>query len=228
MRLFCGKIKMGFYETEKFSLHTERMRHIMKIAVSSYSFSQAMNDGRMTIMDVIPAARKMGYEGVEIVKGGQSDEEMRALAKELKRQSDGEGIPVIAYMVGADFLKNGKMRTVSMHNPATLTCLGNDFGYEFVFSKQLELLARPGDLLVAISSSGNSPNILRAIETAKEKGCTVVTLTGFREDNRARQMGDFNVYVPSNEYGIVESVHNIVLQQAVDMLMEQNREDKTA
>ena len=130
----------------------------------------------------------------------------------------------IAMHMTADFLKNGKMRTVSMHNPTTLTCLGNDFGYEFVFSKQLDLLARPGDLLVAISSSGNSPNILRAIETAKGKGCQVVTLTGFREDNKARQMGDFNIYVPSMEYGIVESVHNIILQQAVDMLMDEKKE----
>ena len=131
----------------------------------------------------------------------------------------------IAMHMTADFLKNGKMRTVSMYNPATLTCLGNDFGMEYIFSKQLELLARPGNLLTAISSSGNSPNILRAIEMAKEKGCKVITLTGFREDNKARQMGDFNVYVPSMEYGIVESVHNIILQEVVDILMERNREE---
>lgn len=130
----------------------------------------------------------------------------------------------IAMHMTADFLKNGKMRTVSMYNPATLTCLGNDFGYEYVFSKQLELLARSGDWLVAISSSGNSPNILRAIATAKENGAQVITLTGFREDNKARQMGDFNIYVPSMEYGIVESVHNMILQQAVDMLMDEDGE----
>lgn len=86
----------------------------MKIAVSSYSFSQAINDGRMSIMDVIPKAKKMGYEGVEIVRGNQSDTEMRALAKQLKTQSDAEGIPIIAYMVGADFLKNGLDRQVDM------------------------------------------------------------------------------------------------------------------
>ncbi len=131
----------------------------------------------------------------------------------------------IAMHMTADYLKNGRMRTVSMYNPATLTCLGNDFGYEFIFSKQLEFLAYPGDLLVAISSSGNSPNILRAIETAKEKGCQVITLTGFREDNKARQMGDFNIFVPSTEYGIVESVHNIILQQVVDILMEADKEE---
>lgn len=133
----------------------------------------------------------------------------------------------IAIHMTADFLKNGQMRTVSMYNPATMTCLGNDFGYEFVFSKQIEFLARPSDLLVAISSSGNSPNILYGIETAKEKGCRVVTLTGFREDNRARRMGDLNIYVPSMEYGIVESVHNIILQQAVDVLMEESEEEQS-
>ncbi|MBR5163718.1 MAG: SIS domain-containing protein [Schwartzia sp.] len=134
----------------------------------------------------------------------------------------------IAMHMTADFLKNGKMRTVSMYNPATLTCLGNDFGIEYIFSKQLELLVRPGDLLVAISSSGNSPNILRGIEAAKDNGAQVITLTGFCEDNKARQMGDFNIYVPSMEYGIVESVHNIILQQAVDMLMRENEEEENA
>ena len=79
----------------------------MKIAVSSYSFSQAMRDGRMNILDVIPMAKELGYEGVEIVRGDQSDKEMRALACLLKVQSEEAGIPIIAYMVGADFIKNG-------------------------------------------------------------------------------------------------------------------------
>ena len=79
----------------------------MKIAVSSYSFSQAMRDGRMNILDVIPKAKELGYDGVEIVRGDQSDREMRALAALLKVQSEEAGIPIIAYMVGADFLKNG-------------------------------------------------------------------------------------------------------------------------
>lgn len=79
----------------------------MKIAVSSYSFSQAMNDGRMGILDVIPKAKAMGYDGVEIVRGNQSDEEMAALASVLRVQSKELDMPIIAYMVGADFLKNG-------------------------------------------------------------------------------------------------------------------------
>ena len=79
----------------------------MKIAVSSYSFFQAIREGRMDYMDVIPTAKEMGYEGIEIVRYNQTDDEMRALAPKLKAQAEEYGLPIIAYMVGADFLKNG-------------------------------------------------------------------------------------------------------------------------
>lgn len=128
------------------------------------------------------------------------------------------GSAAIAIHMTADFLKNGGMTTVGMYDAATLTCLGNDFGYEYVFSKQLELLVKPGDLLVAISSSGNSENIIRAIHMAHEKGAKVLTFTGFQDDNCAKQLGEYNLYVPSMEYGIVESLHNMILQQVVDSL----------
>lgn len=77
----------------------------MRIGVSSYSFSQAIGDGRMTMLDVIPKAKEMGYDGVEIVKM-VSDEQMRVLAPKLAEQSKEYDMPIIAYMVGADFLAN--------------------------------------------------------------------------------------------------------------------------
>lgn len=126
----------------------------------------------------------------------------------------------IAIHMTSDFLKNGGIRTHSMHDPATITCLGNDFGYAHIFSKQLEIIAVPGDMLVAISSSGNSPNILQAVKTAKEKNCRVITLSGFRPDNQLRRQGAYNIYVPIEEYGIVESLHNMILQQVVDGMIE--------
>lgn len=132
------------------------------------------------------------------------------------------GSAAIAIHMTADFLKNGGMTTVGMYDAATLTCLGNDYGYEYVFSKQLEMLAQPGDLLVAISSSGNSQNIINAIEVAHAKGASVVTLTGFKPDNKVKQMGEYNLYVPCMEYGIVESIHNMILQQVVDEVMAAN------
>ena len=122
----------------------------------------------------------------------------------------------IAMHMTADFFKNGQMRTHGMYDPATLTCLANDFGYEHCFSRQIEWLANAGDVLVAISSSGESANILNAAKTARDKNCRIVTLTGFKPTNTLRRMGDVNIHVPCAEYGIVESIHNLILQQVVD------------
>ncbi len=132
------------------------------------------------------------------------------------------GSCAIASHMTADFMKNGGMNTCCLYDQSVLTCLGNDYGYEHVFAEQIRYLAKEGDLLVAISSSGNSPNIVRAIGAAREKRAAVLTFTGFLPDNRAKQMGDINVYVPSSKYGIVESIHNLILQQIVDALMEKD------
>ncbi|MBR5336541.1 MAG: SIS domain-containing protein [Lachnospiraceae bacterium] len=132
------------------------------------------------------------------------------------------GSAAIACHMTADFLKNGRMHTTSLYNASVLTCLGNDYSYEDVFSKQLEMQMNKGDLLVAISSSGNSQNIIRAIDMAENLGGEVITLTGFKEDNAARKRGVINVYVPCEEYGIVESIHNLILQQVVDIIMEKD------
>ncbi len=121
-----------------------------------------------------------------------------------------------------DFLKNGGMNTCSLYDSAVMTCIGNDYGYKHIFSKPLSLLGRPDDLLVAISSSGNSLNIVNACRIAKEKGLFVVTFTGFNSDNEVRRLGNINVYVPCKEYGKVESIHQIILQQVVDMILEQD------
>lgn len=132
------------------------------------------------------------------------------------------GSSAIASHMTADFMKNGGMNTYSLYDNAVTTCMGNDYGYEYVFSKPMEFLVKENDLLVAISSSGNSQNIINAINVAKEKGAFVITLTGFEKDNKAIKLGDFNIYVPNSEYGIVESIHNIILQQAVDIIMERD------
>lgn len=132
------------------------------------------------------------------------------------------GSAAIAIHMTADFMKNGGMRTCSLYDSSVVTCLGNDYGYEEVFSRQLEALMSEKDLLVAVSSSGNSMNIVNAVETAKKKKGEVVTFSGFRPDNRIRRMGDYNVYVGIEHYGIVESVHNLLLQQAVDTILERD------
>ena len=129
------------------------------------------------------------------------------------------GSAAIASHMTADFMKNGKMQTVSLYDSSLMTCMGNDYGYESIFSRPLTVLAQKGDLLVAISSSGNSTNILNAIQTAKEKRMKIVTLSGFEKENRICRLGTYNLYVPISHYGIVESIHNLILQQIVDTLM---------
>lgn len=132
------------------------------------------------------------------------------------------GSSAIASHMTADFMKNGGMNTYSLYDNAVTTCMGNDYGYEYIFSRPMEFLVREKDLVVAISSSGNSKNIINAIETAKGKKAEVITFTGFEADNKAKQLGDINVYVPSSKYGMVESIHNLILQQIVDSIMERD------
>ena len=108
-----------------------------------------------------------------------------------------------------------------------LTCLANDFGYEHVFAKQLEWQARKGDVVIAISSSGKSPNILNAVDVARRKGCAVFTYSGFGPDNPLRGKGDFNIYVASHEYGFVEVGHLAIMHGVLDIQMGWGAEKAT-
>ena len=130
------------------------------------------------------------------------------------------GSAAIASHMTIDFMKNGRMRTCSLADSSVLTCMGNDYGYEDIYSKQLEYLGETGDVLVAISSSGNSENICRAVKTAQNKGMEVVAFSGFDPNNKLLTTGDYKVYVPVDKYGFVESIHNLMLQQIVDELAE--------
>lgn len=126
----------------------------------------------------------------------------------------------IAQHMTADFLKNGGVRTYNMYGQSTITCISNDLTYEYVFCKQLEMLVEGRDILIAISSSGESENIIKAIHEMQRIKGTVITFTGFQEENQIRKMGDINIYVPAKQYGMVESVHNLILQQMVDEIVD--------
>lgn len=118
-----------------------------------------------------------------------------------------------------DFAKNGGVRSVTFNDPSSLTCLGNDLGYDQVFAKQVEMQALPGDVLIAISSSGGSPNILNAAHAARKMRCEIVTLSGFSADNPLRALGDTNFFVDSAVYGFVETGHQTILHAILDTAM---------
>ena len=128
------------------------------------------------------------------------------------------GSCAIANHMTADFMKNGKLRCINIFASSLLTCISNDYGYEKVFSRSIDLLGNQGDFLVAISSSGSSKNIIEAINSARLRNMGIMTLSGFSPENKCRQLGDFNIYVPIHHYGIVESVHTLLLQQIVDFI----------
>ena len=125
----------------------------------------------------------------------------------------------IASHMSTDFLKRAGIRATALNDPSILTCLGNDLGYEEVFAHQLSLHSRPGDVLVAISSSGQSLNILNAGRIAKERGSAIVTFSGFDVNNPLRGMGGLNFYVASFEYGFVELTHMALLSALADILI---------
>jgi D-sedoheptulose 7-phosphate isomerase len=127
------------------------------------------------------------------------------------------GSAAIASHLAIDFSKNGGLRSLAFNDPAALTCLGNDLGYENVFAKQIDFHARAGDLLIAISSSGRSPNILGAVAAARGRGCKIATYSGFIENNDLRRTGDMNFYVRSREYGFVEVAHLALVHAVLDI-----------
>jgi D-sedoheptulose 7-phosphate isomerase len=125
----------------------------------------------------------------------------------------------MASHMALDCSKNAGIRGLAFNDAAYLTAIGNDLGGDQTFAAPLRWHARAGDVLVAISSSGRSPNIVAAISAAREKGCSIITLTGMGADNPSRKLGDLNFYVPGRTYGCVESLHQVILHCWLDQCM---------
>jgi D-sedoheptulose 7-phosphate isomerase len=128
------------------------------------------------------------------------------------------GSAAIASHMATDYSKNGGVRALALNDASMLTCLGNDLGYDRVFAKQIELHARSGDLVIAISSSGRSANILNAVDAAAAAGCTIATMSGFTPDNPLRRKGEWNFFVASDRYGFVEIGHLTICHAVLDFL----------
>jgi D-sedoheptulose 7-phosphate isomerase len=117
-----------------------------------------------------------------------------------------------------DYGKIGRFRTYSFSDPALITCYANDYGYENAMTEWLKLHMDAGDLLIAVSSSGESPNIVNAATFARECGAKLITLSGFAAGNRLSKLGDVNMHLPVKNYGIVECYHQVILHIILDSL----------
>ncbi len=129
------------------------------------------------------------------------------------------GSAAIASHQAVDYWKNGGLRAITFNDSSLLTCISNDCGYPHVFEKPVEMFADPGDVLIAISSSGRSDNILRGSKAALNKGCELITMSGFKPDNPLRSMGQLNFYAASSSYGHVEITHLTLCHCIVDMIV---------
>lgn len=122
---------------------------------------------------------------------------------------------------GASYERDQRFRIMALtDNLPTLTAYSNDCGYDVVFAEQLRNFAKPGDLVMAISGSGNSPNVLRAMEYANAAGCRTIALTG-RDGGRLGPMAQLNIQIGVPHMGRIEDAHLVVCHMIAYCFMEQ-------
>lgn len=125
-----------------------------------------------------------------------------------------------------DWFQNARVNTYTCSETAHITAIANDISFENIFSYRIERIFSSKDILVTISSSGNSPNIINAIHEARKKKGFIITISGKKEDNESRGLGDLNFYVPLQTYGMVESAHAILLHAALDYFLDKYMDGK--
>lgn len=124
------------------------------------------------------------------------------------------GSAAVCAHIANDLINVAALRALTLHEPAVLTCQANDYGYDTAFRRLVSVMARPDDLVIAISSSGRSANIHGAVASARTAGAGVITLSGFDPGNALRTLGDLNIWLPARDYGLVEIGHLFILHHA--------------
>lgn len=143
--------------------------------------------------------------------------DVKASDREVHLVGNGGSAAVVAHAHN-DFVKAAGMRARVYQDISLQSAYTNDDGHTVAFFNPLKLLMRLSDVLIAVSSSGESLNILEAVKAAREHKAIVITLTGFRPANPLRALGDHNVYVQSDNYGYVELAHAAILHYLTDQV----------
>jgi D-sedoheptulose 7-phosphate isomerase len=145
--------------------------------------------------------------------------EARDAGRKLMLAGNGASASIASHLA-TDFSKQGGVRAMAFNDANLITALGNDCGYENWIAKALDFYADQGDVLILISSSGKSPNVVKAAHHAKELGLYVAAFTGFAQDNPLGAAADINLWADSRSYNIVECTHMIWLAAVVDLLAD--------
>lgn len=118
--------------------------------------------------------------------------------------------------ISNDFSKILNAKSINLYGTGVFTCYANDYGFENVFSEQIKTIGNKNDTLICLSCSGESKNIINAINIAKKKSIFTITLTGINKNNRARKKGDINFFISGKSYGLIEIAHLTLLHYLVE------------
>lgn len=174
------------------------------------NFKSVLADVRLTDSAALDLSIESGLQDVYL-----SLSKLRDVSGSLYIIGNG-GSAGVASHASTDFFNVAKIKTFTLHESSLLTCMTNDFGYENAFARMLDQVINKNDLLIAISSSGNSINIRNAVDIAKKHHANIITLSGFSEDNPLRRMGNINIWLNSYDYGFVEIGHQFLLHNIAD------------
>lgn len=161
---------------------------------------------RFEVTDAVGAALDLDEAAAAVVR---LLEACRASGAKVMLVGNGGSAAIASHMQN-DLCVAVGVRAAVFNEAPLMTALSNDRGYASVFERLVLLWAQPGDVLIAISSSGRSENILRAARRAASVGCHLITFSGFGEGNPLRRLGEVNFYLPSRSYGFVEMAHSVL------------------
>lgn len=186
---------------EKIKAHFEEAESVLKTFLSDIRNFEAIEQAGSLLVEAIRNDGKI----ISCGNGGSMCDAMH-FAEELsgRYRNDRKALPAI-----------------SISDPSHLSCVGNDYGYEFVFSRMVEAIGRKGDVLFAISTSGNSANVLRAIESAKKQGMIVIGLTG-KDGGLMASLCDVEIRAPHAQYADrAQEIHIKVIHSLIDFIERQ-------
>ena len=126
------------------------------------------------------------------------------------------GSSSIASHVSVDFVKTAKIKSSTFNNSNLITCFANDFGHDNWIVEAVKSYISKNDMLILISSSGKSKNIINAAKYCKKNQIDLITLTGFNKNNKISKLGNVNFHISSNQYNFIEMSHHIILVYLVD------------
>ncbi|WP_199053354.1 SIS domain-containing protein [Aquitalea sp. ASV15] len=148
---------------------------------------------------------------------------VRAEGKDVYLLGNGGSAALVAH-VQTDLVNKCRLRAHVLQEPSLLTCMSNDYGYANAYQELLSRYIRSGDVVLAVSSSGQSANILQACDSALANEANIITLSGFSANNHLRSKGMINIWLPSDDYGMVEVGHQLILHYLSDSLAENKNE----